>query len=183
MNNILGDPQPVYNNMNINLNTNMNNVNSIPNNINLTQTVYPQYSNIPEPNNTNDQLLGYPTPQNSQNNLMNSFNSGINMNMNMGNIQTYTTNQSNFNSNISQNNPVLSGQMNITWNTQSTNFNNEQPIMINQQNNQKQNFFQQEQNYNIQNCQMNNQINNDVNNNVNNQLNTQNQGNQFKVIV
>ena len=99
----------------------MNNVNSIPNNINLTQTVYPQYSNIPEPNNTNDQLLGYPTPQNSQNNLMNSFNSGINMNMNMGNIQTYTTNQSNFNSNISQNNPVLSGQMNITWNTQSTN--------------------------------------------------------------
>lgn len=182
-NNILGDPQPVYNNMNINLNTNMNNVNSIPNNINLTQTVYPQYSNIPEPNNTNDQLLGYPTPQNSQNNLMNSFNSGTNMNMNMGNIQTYTTNQSNFNSNISQNNPVLSGQMNITWNTQSTNFNNEQPIMINQQNNQKQNFFQQEQNYNIQNCQMNNQINNDVNNNVNNQLNTQNQGNQFKVIV
>ena len=85
-NNILGDPQPVYNNMNINLNTNMNNVNSIPNtnnNINLAQTVYPQYSNIPESNNTNDQLLGYPTPQNSQNNLMNSFNSGTNMNMNM----------------------------------------------------------------------------------------------------
>lgn len=187
-NSILGDPQPIYNNMNINPNmNNLNNISNTNNNFNLTQAVYPQYSNASETYNsniktyTNDQPLGYTTPQNPQINLMNSFNSGTNMNMNMGNIQNYSTGQSNFNTNLSQNNPVLSGQMNITWNTQNSNFNNEQQMMMNQQNNQNkmnENILQQDQNYNNQINQMDNQ----VGSNINNSLNNQNQGNQFKVI-